>query len=94
MKSIDRILNDLGLETPELPPINRREAVEAGLVQLKGKPTKGACGKSAYPSQSSADSAIKHRLRQGFGGTSFLRSYFCQECGAWHMSSANNKKNK
>lgn len=94
MKSIDKILNELGLETPELPPINRREAVEAGLVQYKGKPVKGECGKSAYPSQSSADSAIKHRLKQGFGGTSFLRSYYCPTCAAWHMSSSNNKKNK
>lgn len=94
MKSIDRILNELGMETPELPPLNRREAIEAGLIKYDGQPTRGVCGKSAYPSQSSADAAIKHRLRQGFGGTSFLRSYYCQECGAWHMSSSNNKKNK
>jgi hypothetical protein len=94
MKSIDRILNELGMETPELPPMNRREAIEAGLVTRKEGPIKGECGKSAYPSQSSADAAIKHRLRQGFGGTSFLRSYYCQECGAWHMSSSHNKKNK
>jgi hypothetical protein len=94
MKSIDRILNELGMDTPDLPPINKREAIESGLVQMSGKPSTGICGKSAYHSQSSADAAIKHRLRQGFGGTSFLRSYFCQECGAWHMSSSHTKANK
>jgi hypothetical protein len=94
MKSIDKILNELGMDTPELPPINKREAIEGGLIETSRRPTRGICGKSAYNSQSSADAAIKHRLRQGFGGTSFLRSYFCQECGAWHMSSSHTKTNK
>ena len=95
MKSpIDKILNELGLETPDLEPINKREAFERELIQGSKKPEKGSCGKSVYLSQSHCDQAIKKRLRDGFGGTSFLRSYFCQECSGYHMSSAHTKLNK
>jgi hypothetical protein len=93
-KAIDKILQELGLETPELPPINRREAAEMGMIQMREKPKKGPCGKSVFTSQAKCDDAIKHRLRAGFGGTSFLRGYFCDECAGWHMSSSHNKKNK
>lgn len=93
-KAIDKILQELGLETPELPPINRREAAEMGMIQMREKPIKGICGKSCFSSESRCDAAIKKRLKQGFGGTSFLRSYFCDECAGWHMSSSHNKKNK
>lgn len=93
-KNIDAILNELGYETPDLPPLNKKEALDMGLIQGRDKPEKGVCGKSVFPSESKCDEAIKHRLRQGFGGTSFLRAYFCPECSGWHMSSSNNKKNK
>jgi hypothetical protein len=95
-KSIDNILNELGLDTPELPPINKREAIEMGLVKGSGATAyhKGICGKSVFPSESKCKEAIKHRLRAGFGGTSFLRAYFCDECAGWHMSSSHSKLNK
>jgi hypothetical protein len=94
MKSrIDHILNDLGLETPDLEPINKREALERGMIKGQEKPKQCACGKSAYTSEAKCDAAIKHRLKQGFGGTGFLRAYECDLVrGNWHMSSQNNKK--
>ena len=94
MKScIDKILNEIGLETPDLVPINKREAFEMGLIKGREKPKKCQCGKSAYTSLSNCDAAIKHRLEQGFGGTKMLRSYECDIIkGNWHMSSVNNKK--
>ena len=92
--AIDKILEELGMETPDLEPINKREAFEKGMIQGREKAKKGVCGKSVYSSASNCDSAIKHRLEQGFGGTSFLRSYFCDECAGWHMSSSHNKQNK
>jgi hypothetical protein len=95
-KSIDNILKELGMETPDLPPINKREAIEMGLVQGKEttKPEKGICGKSVFSSETKCKEAIKHRLRAGFGGTSFLRAYFCDQCAGWHMSSSHTKHNK
>jgi len=93
-RNIDTILNQLGLETPDLPPINKREAIEMGLVKGREIPVKGTCGKSVFTSESKCDAAIKHRLESGFGGTGFLRGYFCNECAGWHMTSSNNKKNK
>jgi len=94
MKSrIDDILNQLGLETPELEPINKREAIERGMIKGNEKPTQCVCGKSAYSSETRCDAAIKHRLRAGFGGTSMLRAYECDQVkGNWHMSSVNFKK--
>jgi hypothetical protein len=95
-KSIDNILKELGMETPDLPPINKREAIELGLVQGSNRtpPEKGICGKSVFPSERNCKDAIKHRLRAGFGGTSFLRAYFCDQCAGWHMSSSHTKLNK
>jgi hypothetical protein len=95
-KSIANILKQLGMETPELPPINKREAVEMGLVQDSNitPPKKGVCGKSVFSSETKCKEAIKHRLRAGFGGTSFLRAYFCDQCAGWHMSSSHTKLNK
>jgi len=93
MKSrIDDILNQLGLETPNLEPINKREAFEKGMIQKQENTKKCACGKSAYSSESKCDQAIKHRLKAGFGGVSFLRSYECDIVPSnWHMSSVNHK---
>jgi len=93
-KSVDEILRELGMATPDIPPINKHEAIEMGLVEKNFAPQKGPCGKSVYTSESRCDQAIKHRLRSGFGGTGFLRGYFCEICCGWHMSSSNNKKNK
>jgi len=91
--SIDNILNEIGLDTPDLAPMNRKEAIEMGLVKLIEKPKKCACGKSAYTSKSKCDSAIKHRLSAGFGGMGMLRAYECDIVrGNFHMSSINNKK--
>jgi hypothetical protein len=90
--AIDKILEELGMETPDLEPINKRVAFEKGMIQGQEKPKKCQCGKSAYSSASKCDQAIKHRLKQGFGGTGFLRSYECDiVAGNWHMSSQNNK---
>jgi len=86
--SIDNILKELGMETPDIPPINKKEAIEMGLVQGHEKPKKCECGKSAFTSEAKCDAAIKHRLQQGFGGTGFLRAYECDIVrGNWHMSS-------
>jgi len=90
--AIDNILNELGMDTPDLPPINKQEALEMGLIKGRDKPKTCACGKSAFSSESKCDAAIKHRLKQGFGGTGFLRAYECDiERGNWHMSSVNHK---
>lgn len=91
---IDDILNEIGLETPDLAPITKREALEQGLIKGREKPKKcEGCGKSSYTSASKCDSAIKHRLQQDFGGTGMLRAYECDIVrGSWHMSSVNNKK--
>jgi len=93
MKSrIDSILNEIGLATPDIPPINKQEAIEMGLIKGHEKPKKCVCGKSAYTSEAKCDAAIKHRLKQGFGGTCFLRAYECDIVrGNWHMSSVNHK---
>ena len=91
--SIDNILNELGMDTPDLPPINKQEALEMGLIKGRDKPKTCACGKSAFSSESKCDAAIKHRLKAGFGGASMIRSYECDLIkGNWHMSSQNNKK--
>jgi hypothetical protein len=90
--AIDKILEELGMETPDMEPINKREALQKGMIQGNDKPRQCACGKSAFSSESKCDAAIKHRLKQGFGGTGFLRSYECDiERGNWHMSSVNHK---
>jgi len=91
---IDDILNEIGLETPDLAPINKQEALEMGLIKGNEKPKVGVCGKSCYESAAHCDKAIKSRLKSGRGGTSFLRSYFCDECSAYHMTSSHNKLNK
>jgi len=92
---IDDILNEIGLETPDLAPITKREALEQGLIKGRERSVKGVCGKSIFSSESKCNEAIKHRLKSGSGGTSFIRSYQCPECnGAWHMSSSHNKLNK
>jgi hypothetical protein len=96
MKSrIDDILKQIGLETPDLEPINKREAIQMGLVEGREKPKKGICGKSVYPSQAKCNQAINHLLKNGNSNTSFLRAYQCEECkGGWHMSSFNPNKRK
>jgi hypothetical protein len=94
MKSaIDNILNELGMDTPDLPPINKQEALEMGLIKGRDKPKTCICGKSSFTSMANCDAAIKHRLKAGFGGASMIRSYECDLIkGNWHMSSQNNKK--
>jgi len=80
--------------TETCPSQKDNEWREMGLIEGRKKPKQGACGKSVYQSQSDCDEAIKHRLRSKFGGTSFLRAYFCETCAAWHMSSSHTKLNK
>jgi hypothetical protein len=39
MKScIDHILNEIGLETPDIEPIDKRTALELGMIQGNEKP--------------------------------------------------------
>lgn len=40
--------------------------------------------KGRYPSKTRAELAIKKRCRQN--PTLFLRSYYCKECGGWHLT--------
>lgn len=46
-----------------------------------------SCMNVCYGSQSEANSATKRRLNKG-SNTSRLRTYFCDECKAWHMTSS------
>jgi len=92
-KAIDDILKELGYETPELPPVNKREALQQGLIKGQERPTTGVCGKSSYTSEAKCNQAINHLLKNGGTNTSFLRAYKCDQCkGAWHMSSFNPNK--
>ena len=80
---IDKILREIGLPVEQLslkevesfdPPKNLRE--------------RGPCGKVMYPSQGAVQKTINHLLRTKSGNTSALRSYFCDQCKNWHMSSS------
>ena len=86
-RNIDNIFRELGMETPELPPITKHEAISMGMIEGRKLPDKGICGKSVYISERHVSDAINHRLKKGFGGTSILRSYYCDMCNAWHMTS-------
>ena len=93
--AIDNILNELGMETPDLEPINKKEVYERGMIKGREKPKTCACGKSSFTSMANCNAAIKHRLKQEFGGTGFLRAYECDiQPGNFHMSSSHNKLNK
>jgi hypothetical protein len=90
-KNIDNIFKELGMDTPELSPITKYEAISMGLIQGNKRPQKGICGKSVYSSESKVSEAINHRFKKGFGGTSILKSYYCNECLGWHMTSRKEK---
>ena len=78
---VDDILKELGLfnsktqfTPPPAPKIVQRE--------------RGPCGKVVFTSEGSAKNGARAILRKGSGNTSFLRTYFCDECRGWHMSSS------
>ena len=77
---VDDILKELGLFTKDLsvrptPP----ERVQR---------ERGPCGKVLFASEGSAKTGARAVLKGGRGNTSFLRTYFCDECRGWHMTSS------
>jgi hypothetical protein len=83
MRKVDKILTELGLPAEALP---LEEVIE--LKPKRRERERGPCGKVTYPSESQADDAVNAILRTKRGNTSALRTYFCHECNAWHMSSS------
>jgi hypothetical protein len=84
MNQIDKILHELGL-----PPdkIDLKEARKYVKPPEKIVRPKGACGKTMFPSKSAADAGARSLLKHGKSNTSFLRSYLCPVCHAYHISS-------
>lgn len=76
---VDEILKELGLPVNKMyrPPEPEREKRE-----------RGPCGKVSFSSEGSAKNGARSLLRSGRTNTSFLRTYFCDTCKAWHMSSS------
>lgn len=63
-----------------------REILEP-IAPVKNKPPeRRGCGKMCFASESAIKKAIKSRLRKG-ANCGKLRSYFCKDCKAFHMSS-------
>lgn len=77
---VDEILKELGLHgkgnyvPPPQPEYQERR--------------RGECGKVMFPSDSAAKQAARSILKNGRGNTSFLRTYLCDICHSFHMSSS------
>lgn len=85
-KDINRLFNILGWHPEPVDSLN-----EAAEMSEQEKPVErvkiGPCGKTSYTSQSAVKKAIRHRLNKG-ANVSRLRSYHCDKCGLWHMTSS------
>lgn len=86
-KRIDNLLREIGLPPKEVDP--EAAAAHAPYASTAHAPTIGPCGKSCFPSESSAKKAGT-RIKKRGANTSFLRPYFCPKCKAWHLTSAKN----
>jgi hypothetical protein len=87
-KRIDKLLGELGLHPHSLDPAD----VAADLENSSPPPSirlTGSCGKSCYSSEANARKS-GNRIKSHGANTSFLRSYFCAECKAWHLTSSKN----
>ena len=76
---IDNILKELGLPVDKMQPPPEPERVQR---------ERGPCGKVVFPSEAAAKQGARSLLRSGRTNTSFLRTYFCDTCKGWHMSSS------
>lgn len=87
-KSIDQLLEDLGLHPASLDP----DEATAGM-EKPGPPATirqaGPCGKSCYSGETNARKA-GNRIKSHGANTSFFRPYFCPQCKAWHLTSGKN----
>lgn len=85
---IDKLLGELGLPPHAVDPEELSPELDP-YSSAPHTPTTGLCGKTCYPSESSARKCAKRIMERG-ANTSFLRPYFCQTCKAWHITSARN----
>lgn len=88
---LDKVFQQLGFEKPEpirdIRDIPRLEKIKIGYRK------ENDCGKTCYDSESMCNQAMRRRLNLACN-TSKLRSYFCETCKAWHMTSSFHKKIK
>ena len=89
--SLKRLFEIIG--TPdEAPPVNLREAemrteMEGGSFELRqGYRKDNECMKMCFNSEAQAKAAARRRLNVG-ANVSRLRTYFCDTCSAWHLTS-------
>jgi hypothetical protein len=87
-KRIDNLLGKLGLHPHSVDP-DELTAELNPFASAPHTPITGLCGKTCYPSESAARKCGKLIKKRG-ANTSFLRSYFCSQCKAWHLTSAKN----
>lgn len=81
VKRLNSIFEKLGTDTQyEPPPCEGERRPPASRKD-------NDCGKVCFSSESECNRAINRRLNIG-ANMSKLRSYFCKECNAWHMSSS------
>ena len=85
---IDKLLGELGLHPHSLDPDEAATDIEKSTPPTPIRFT-GPCGKSCYSSEANARKS-GNRIKSHGTNTSFLRSYFCPECKAWHLTSAKN----
>jgi hypothetical protein len=92
-RSVKRILDILGCDPNECFPDNLKDAkhfYEETNGIIENKHERKLCEvtqKTIYPSKKAVGSAIKNRLNRG-SNTDKLRSYQCEHCKNWHMSSS------
>lgn len=80
---IDGILSELGLPPDAIPLDQVMSFSHERKTRQRGKD-----GKVMYPSESAAKASARNILSKKSGNVSALRTYFCPECHAWHMSSS------
>ena len=94
-KGCQDLLKLLGGDANDLVPASYEEAKmihedqegESHVTYRTATRLENSCMKVCYGSQSEANFATKRRLNKG-SNTSRLRTYFCDECKAWHMTSS------
>jgi len=85
LERLNNIFSNLGFGEPSYDDAPSAQRAKIG-YRLENK-----CGKVCFESQSCCNEAIRFRLRKG-ANTDKMRSYFCDTCKAWHMSSSFHKR--
>lgn len=91
-KDVKRLLELLGSDDIP-PPASLSEAADlarkhGGNVEVRqGHRKENKCGKMCFSSAKMAKSAMRRRLNIG-ANTDRLRTYFCDVCTAWHLTSS------